>query len=233
MLLPLQPEDREQFILDNQWAFKYGAQQEFGMRDERCEEGEEVISRKTIEDSIDGENAEAYYVEGHAYDSPCTHWKDGKTGYDEASNKWYGNYSSILKYNKGDGLTTLLPEDDAARTKMGGIWRMPRRDEWEVISTKDYPPVFNWSWDEDKQAYYVSGPGEYADRRIYFPAAGYRNNLDNINSGKAWFWTSTRAPEEEDMAIYFEVQPGVLGGISANVMDTDRYLGHCIRAVTE
>ena len=61
-LLPLQPEDREQFILDNQWAFKYGAQQEFGMRDERCEEGEEVISRKTIEDSIDGENAEAYRI---------------------------------------------------------------------------------------------------------------------------------------------------------------------------
>ena len=37
ILLPLQPEDREQFILDNQWAFKYGAQQEFGMRDERVE----------------------------------------------------------------------------------------------------------------------------------------------------------------------------------------------------
>ena len=62
ILLPLQPDDREQFILDNQWAFKYGAQQEFGMRDERCEEGEEVISRKTIEDSIDGENAEAYRI---------------------------------------------------------------------------------------------------------------------------------------------------------------------------
>ena len=61
-LLPLQPDDREQFILDNQWAFKYGAQQEFGMRDERVEEGEEVISRKTIEDSIDGENAEAYRI---------------------------------------------------------------------------------------------------------------------------------------------------------------------------
>ena len=60
ILVPLQPEDREQFILDNQWAFKYGAQQEFGMRDERCEEGEEVISRKTIEDSIDGENAELF-----------------------------------------------------------------------------------------------------------------------------------------------------------------------------
>ena len=53
ILLPLQPDDREQFILDNQWAFKYGAQQEFGLRDERVEEGEDVISRKTIEDSID------------------------------------------------------------------------------------------------------------------------------------------------------------------------------------
>ena len=61
-LIPLQPGDREQFILDNQWAFKYGAQQEFGMRDERCEEGDEVISRKTIENSIDGENAETYRI---------------------------------------------------------------------------------------------------------------------------------------------------------------------------
>lgn len=30
--------------------------------DERCEEGEEVISRKTIENSIDGENAETYRI---------------------------------------------------------------------------------------------------------------------------------------------------------------------------
>ena len=66
-LIPLQPEDREQFILDNQWAFKYGAQQEFGMRDEHCEEGNEVISRKTIEQSIDGEKAETYRIvlDGH------------------------------------------------------------------------------------------------------------------------------------------------------------------------
>ncbi len=62
ILLPLQPEDREQFILDNQRAFKYGAQQEFGMRDDRCEEGEEVISRSTIEHSIAGETAETYRI---------------------------------------------------------------------------------------------------------------------------------------------------------------------------
>ena len=59
-LLPLQPEDREQFILDNQWAFKYGAQQEFVMRDERCEEGEEVISRKTITPYFEKRNIHFY-----------------------------------------------------------------------------------------------------------------------------------------------------------------------------
>ena len=32
------------------------------MRDERCEEGEEVISRKTTEDSMDGMNAETYRI---------------------------------------------------------------------------------------------------------------------------------------------------------------------------
>lgn len=30
ILLPLQPDDREQFIQDNQWAFKYGAPRSSG-----------------------------------------------------------------------------------------------------------------------------------------------------------------------------------------------------------
>ena len=61
-LLPLQDTDREQFILDNQRAFKYGAMEEFGMRDDRMEEGEEVISRKTIERCMDSEQAETYRI---------------------------------------------------------------------------------------------------------------------------------------------------------------------------
>lgn len=52
-LVPLNPDGREQFILDNQEAFRYGAIEEFGLRDEHYEEGEEIISRKTIEESID------------------------------------------------------------------------------------------------------------------------------------------------------------------------------------
>ncbi len=36
-LEPLQPDDREQFILDNQEAFSYGALEEFGLRDDHFE----------------------------------------------------------------------------------------------------------------------------------------------------------------------------------------------------
>ena len=59
-LFPLEEEDREQFITDNQEAFNYGALEEFGRRDDHFEEEEQIISRETIEKSIDG--GEAYRI---------------------------------------------------------------------------------------------------------------------------------------------------------------------------
>ena len=56
----LTDDDREQFILDNQRAFKYGALEEFGERDSHFEEDGEIISRRTIENSID--NGVAYRI---------------------------------------------------------------------------------------------------------------------------------------------------------------------------
>ena len=59
-LAHLASDDREQFILDNQRAFRYGAMEKFGQRDSHFEEEGEIISRKTIEDSID--NGVAYLI---------------------------------------------------------------------------------------------------------------------------------------------------------------------------
>ena len=59
-LLPLEQPDREQFIKDNQESFNYGALEEFGRRDDHFEEDEQIISRDTIERSIDG--GEAYRI---------------------------------------------------------------------------------------------------------------------------------------------------------------------------
>ena len=60
LLVPLTENDREQFIRDNQKAFNYGALEEFGRRDDHFEEGDQIISRETIANSID--NGEAYRI---------------------------------------------------------------------------------------------------------------------------------------------------------------------------
>jgi hypothetical protein len=61
-LRPLASEDKEQFILDNQWAFKHGALLEFGERDNHTDYDGEIISRKTIEDCISAPENECYRI---------------------------------------------------------------------------------------------------------------------------------------------------------------------------
>ncbi len=62
VLVPLTADDREQFILDNQWAFKYGAMEEFGERDDHIDDDGEIISRGTIEQCIDHPQSETYRI---------------------------------------------------------------------------------------------------------------------------------------------------------------------------
>lgn len=61
-LAPLSADDREQFISDNQWAFKHGALLEFGERDNHIDANGEIISRKTIEMCMDAQGAETYRI---------------------------------------------------------------------------------------------------------------------------------------------------------------------------
>ena len=65
-LRPLEQSDREQFIKDNQEAFNYGAMEEFGMRDDHFKEDDQIISRETIEKSIDEGEAYRIISEGKA-----------------------------------------------------------------------------------------------------------------------------------------------------------------------
>ena len=62
----LADDDREQFILDNQEAFNYGALEEFGLRDDHFEEDEQIISRSTIEHAIDSGDAYRIMLDGKA-----------------------------------------------------------------------------------------------------------------------------------------------------------------------
>ena len=56
----MEEDDWEQFILDNQEAFNYGALEEFGCRDNHFEEYGQIISRETIEQSVD--HGKVYHI---------------------------------------------------------------------------------------------------------------------------------------------------------------------------
>ncbi len=62
-LVLLTNDKRERFILSNQEAFKFGACEEFGLRDDHLEDDGEIISRDTIEKAIDDPENEAYVIE--------------------------------------------------------------------------------------------------------------------------------------------------------------------------
>lgn len=63
-LKPLKSEDENQFIKDNQYAFKYGAEQYFSDKEmeEQYEEPGEIISRETIFNSIHRGGSIAYRI---------------------------------------------------------------------------------------------------------------------------------------------------------------------------
>ena len=63
-LVALKEDDKEQFILDNQEAFNYGALEEFGLLDDHFEEEGQIISRDTIEKAIDSGKAYRIIIDG-------------------------------------------------------------------------------------------------------------------------------------------------------------------------
>jgi len=61
-LEPFCENDRQQFVKENQRAFRYGALEEFGRRDEHFEGDGEIISAETINRCIDGQNSETFRI---------------------------------------------------------------------------------------------------------------------------------------------------------------------------
>lgn len=86
----LEKNDREQFIIDNQISFKYGALVEFGKRDDHLDDDGEIISRETIEKCIDDPDNVAYR----------TVWENIKVGgiVVKIDNKTHYNYLELFLF---------------------------------------------------------------------------------------------------------------------------------------
>ena len=128
-----------------------------------------------------------------------------KKTYDWSVYKWSrGSDDSITKYNTRpssggvDNKTVLDAEDDVARVRLGGKWRMPTDAEWTELRK-------NCTWTRTTRngvsGYKVTSKNN--GNSIFLPAAGARDELDDSFSGAGTtgcLWSSSLDPDHPDSA---------------------------------
>lgn len=127
-----------------------------------------------------------------------------KKEYSWRTYKWCnGSYYSMTKYctdsdyGTVDNKTTLDPEDDVARVKWGGSWRIPTLEEQKEL-------LNGCSWEKKKisgvSGYKVTGPN---GNSIFLPAAGNREGTELNNRGTYGnYWSSVLYEDGSDDAYY-------------------------------
>ena len=79
--------------------------------------------------------------------------------------------SSLLKYNDIDGRTVLDISDDAVHAAWGGAWRMPTREEFDILEK-----AVNTTWTDNYQGTGVAGvvctDKTDSSKVLFFPAVG-------------------------------------------------------------
>ena len=191
-----------------------------------------------------------FYQEGYSQENPCTHWIDGKTGYDWAScpfmQSGQSSWEYITKYTFADGQTdgiwysgdtfigdnkTVLDiEDDAARQNWGGGWRTPTIAEWTWLREN-----CTWTWQTDYNSTGINGflvrsnIDGYTDNTIFLPAAGYWNDANFKKDGSdGHYWSSSLCESESKRGRYV-----LFGSTGVLLGDGIRSLGESVRPVME
>lgn len=140
-----------------------------------------------------------------------------------------GSSSSMTKYNTNsscgvvDNKTVLDADDDVARVKLGGKWRIPTIDEWTELQT-----VCTWTWTtvNGVNGELVTGPG---GKSIFLPAAGTRFRTDLYRDNfEGNYWSSNLFTDSPTFSYYLYFNPG--GYYRSNATRRD---GFSVRAVTD
>ena len=194
-----------------------------------------------------------YYQKGYSQESPCTHWIDGKDGYNWKNYSFmeYGQSDSahITKYTFADGQTfgiwydgdTFKGDngdgvehmdfasydyaDDAARANWGGDWRTPTGTEWTWLRDNNN---CIWAWQADYNG--VKGmlvTSKINGNQIFLPAAGsfFHNSLNDTGSA-GFYWSSSLDDDFSDLAMFVFFTSG--GAYGQSIV---RFFGHSIRPV--
>ena len=151
---------------------------------------------------------------------------------DWSNYEWGTSATNQTKYTStsGDGLTELLPEDDAAYWNWGDNCRMATREEFNKLISTDYTDGFHWEADYNGVAgWLIRGRTgtHYENNSIFLPAAGQMEGSSLYKPGsEGYYWSSslvetwTRRPWD----LFFDSGRTYVGY-------SDRCGGHSVRPV--
>ena len=107
---------------------------------------------------------------------------------DPAKSTYRKAVSELLRAGYIDATDNLVAEYDAATAHLGSPWRMPTVNEIDALTNKC---TATWITTNGVNGCLVTGTGEYADRCIFLPAAGYVNQttLTYFDEG-GYYWSS-------------------------------------------
>ncbi|MBR0452395.1 MAG: InlB B-repeat-containing protein [Bacteroidales bacterium] len=110
-----------------------------------------------------------------------------KEDYSWATYKFGSNSSNLTKYNSTDGRQMLASNDDVARIKWGGSWRIPNRTEIDELRSN-----CTMTWVERNGTKGFLFTSKHNGNSIYLPAAGFYEgrNLTHITVDGYYWLTS-------------------------------------------
>mgnify|MGYP007069941335 CR=1 FL=1 len=126
-----------------------------------------------------------------------------KSQYTWATYKWcngstssFTKYCTNSRYGTVDNKTELELSDDVAHTKWGEHWRIPTEVEIKELIDKCSSV---WTTQNGVKGRLLSGPN---GNSVFFPAAGYRREIDRSQGSYCYYMSSTISPRGDNYAYY-------------------------------
>ncbi len=157
----------------------------------------------------------------HNGNNPMTDWT-----------KYIDTYNIDYWSGTGDPDNKLIldPTDDVASVLWGGDWKMPDKEELEILKgpevTIDYTNNYN---NTGVNGVLIRGKGTYASASIFLPATGMLQDIYiEEKNGVGYYWSRTLYTDYPDNAcgLTFEVSEETIDNLYQG-----RYIGQNIRPV--
>ena len=136
-------------------------------------------------------------------------------------------YNSSSNQGKVDNKTKLDPEDDAARAKLGGKWRMPTRAEFQELIDK-----CTWTLTSRSGVDGFEVKSKVNDNTIFLPLTGFYSQTDGYD-GKTLHHKDQGNLWVSDMDNNFTVTCYFKKGKPGSWFGTSREYGMAIRPVSD